>query len=522
MGGRIVTQFDKRNISMMMDLYEMTMANGYFANQQKTQKVVFDVFYRKNPDQGGYAVFAGLEQVVEYAENLHFDSADIDYFRSLNLFSEEFLQYLKEFRFTGDIYAFPEGTVMYPNEPVITVVASLIDAQLIETAILTQVNHQSLIATKTSRIVRAAQGRIVSDFGARRAHNIDAAVYGARAAYIGGASGTATVMAGQKFRIPVNGTMAHSWVMYFKDEYIKNKIFGNIEEELSQYFEVYDEYEIGTESYYCKSFSICEIFEIYGKEIDDIIIKIRSEFEGKDIDEIPKIIQDKRRLEFENYIKANYPKEKIKEILGLFKDRTNDSVIKASVSTEATVPTIYEYIVGIAWYYFSGEKINLLNSFNLTLSADFEPLIHAGGGQGDIVIYEEDKVIMLEATLMNENSQKRGEWEPVLRHSINLKIEEELNGQNRKVTSFFIAENFDYNTINIWKAIASVPLESSIYRDRFTDNVVIMPINNDELASLMDKSDEYDDIVDKVRGLFEIDNPDFDMEWRNKFIRKIL
>lgn len=175
-----MTQFDKRNISMMMDLYEMTMANGYFANQQKPQKVVFDVFYRKNPDQGGYAVFAGLEQVVEYAENLHFDSADMDYFRSLNLYSEEFLQYLKEFRFTGDIYAFPEGTVMYPNEPVITVVAPLIDAQLIETAILTQVNHQSLIATKASRIVRAAQGRSVSDFGARR---------------------------------------AHSWVMYFKDEY---------------------------------------------------------------------------------------------------------------------------------------------------------------------------------------------------------------------------------------------------------------------------------------------------------------
>ena len=139
-----MTQFDKRNISMMMDLYEMTMANGYFANQQKPQKVVFDVFYRKNPDQGGYAVFAGLEQVVEYAENLHFDSADMDYFRSLNLFSEEFLQYLKEFRFTGDIYAFPEGTVMYPNEPVITVVAPLIDAQLIETAILTSITNPLL------------------------------------------------------------------------------------------------------------------------------------------------------------------------------------------------------------------------------------------------------------------------------------------------------------------------------------------------------------------------------------------
>lgn len=308
----------------------------------------------------------------------------------------------------------------------------------------------------------------------------------------------------------------------FKDEYIKDKIFGNIEDELSQYFEVYDEYEIGIESYYCKSFSICEIFEIYGKEIDDIINEIRSEFEEKAIDEIPKIIEEKRRNEFKNYIQTNYPKEKIKEILALFKDRANDSIIKALVSTDATVPTIYEYIVGIAWYYFSGERINLLKSFNLTLSANFEPLIHAGGGQGDIVIYEEDKVIMLEATLMNENSQKRGEWEPVLRHSINLKIEEELNGQNRKVTSFFIAENFDYNTINIWKAIASVPLESSIYRDRFTDNVVIMPINNDELASLMDKSNEYDDIVDKVRGLFEIDNPNFDMEWRNKFISQIL
>lgn len=214
-----MTQFDKRNISMMMDLYEMTMANGYFIHQREPQKVVFDVFYRKNPDQGGYAIFAGLEQVIEYIENLHFDSEDLEYFRALNLFSEEFLDYLKDFRFTGDIYAFPEGTVMYPNEPIITVIAPLIEAQLVETAILAQVNHQSLIATKTSRIVRAAQGRSVSDFGARRAHNMDAAVYGARAAYIGGASGTATVLAGQQFDIPVSGTMAHSWVMYFKEEY---------------------------------------------------------------------------------------------------------------------------------------------------------------------------------------------------------------------------------------------------------------------------------------------------------------
>ncbi|NLW69852.1 MAG: nicotinate phosphoribosyltransferase [Eubacteriaceae bacterium] len=204
---------------MMMDLYEMTMANGYFADRDKDARVVFDVFYRSNPDKGGFAIFAGLEQIIEYVENLHFTAEDIAYLKGLNLFSEGFLDYLKDYRFTGDIYSFDEGTVMYPYEPVITVVASLVDAQLIETALLAQFNHQSLIATKARRIVRAAQGRAVSDFGARRAHNIDAAVYGARAAYIGGVSSTATVLAGQMFGIPVSGTMAHSWVMYYKDEF---------------------------------------------------------------------------------------------------------------------------------------------------------------------------------------------------------------------------------------------------------------------------------------------------------------
>ncbi|WP_253206028.1 nicotinate phosphoribosyltransferase, partial [Clostridium estertheticum] len=212
-------QFDKRNISMMMDLYEMTMANAYFARQNEMKRVVFDVFYRKNPDKGGFAIFAGLEQIIEYVENMHFDSDDIEYFRSVSLFSEDFLEYLRNFKFSGDIYAFKEGTIMYPNEPIITIIAPLIDAQLVETAILTQINHQSLIATKTRRIVSAAGGRAVSDFGARRAHNIDAAVYGARAAYIGGASSTSNIMAGKQFGIPVSGTMAHSWVMFYKDEY---------------------------------------------------------------------------------------------------------------------------------------------------------------------------------------------------------------------------------------------------------------------------------------------------------------
>ena len=212
-------QQDERNLTMVMDLYELTMANGYFNDEDAGARVAFDVFYRKNPDNGGFAIFAGLDQIIEYIENLHFDEDDIAYFRGLNLFNEDFLNYLANFHFSGDVYAFPEGTIMYPNEPVLTVVAPLLDAQLIETAVLLQINHQSLIATKTRRIVKAADGRSVSDFGARRAHNMDAAVYGARAAYIGGAVGSATVLAGKMFGIPVSGTMAHSWVMFYKDEF---------------------------------------------------------------------------------------------------------------------------------------------------------------------------------------------------------------------------------------------------------------------------------------------------------------
>ncbi len=209
---------DARNISMMMDLYELTMANGYFLQEQSSKKVAFDVFYRRNPDGGGFSIFAGLEQILQYLEEMHFSEEDVAYLRSLNLFDERFLQYLSTFRFHGDVYAFPEGTIMYPGEPIITVVADLVEAQMVETELLAQVNHQSLIATKANRIVRASEGRSVSDFGARRAHNNDAAIYGARACYIGGVNGTATVSAGQDFRIPVGGTMAHSWVMFYRDE----------------------------------------------------------------------------------------------------------------------------------------------------------------------------------------------------------------------------------------------------------------------------------------------------------------
>ena len=168
------------NPAMVMDLYELTMANGYFLDPgMKETKVAFDVFFRKIPDGGGFAIFAGLEQIVEYITNLHFDKDDVDYLRSLNLYSEEFLDYLEQFRFHGDVYAFEEGSVIYPNEPVITVIADIVEAQIVETEILAQFNHQSLIATKAQRVVHAAAGRVVSDFGARRAHNNDAAVFGA-------------------------------------------------------------------------------------------------------------------------------------------------------------------------------------------------------------------------------------------------------------------------------------------------------------------------------------------------------
>ena len=208
-----------RNLTMLMDFYELTMSNGYFVNGIKDTKVYFDLFYRKNPDEGGFAIVAGLQQVVEYIEGIKFESEDIDYLRSKNLFSEEFLKYLAEFKFRGDIYAIPEGTPVFPNEPLITVKGNAIEAQLVETMLLVTVNHQSLIATKTNRIVRAAKGRTVLEFGARRSQGYDGAIFGARAAYIAGAHGSATVISDELFKVPASGTMAHSWIQLFGDEY---------------------------------------------------------------------------------------------------------------------------------------------------------------------------------------------------------------------------------------------------------------------------------------------------------------
>lgn len=215
------------NLTLLTDLYELTMMQGYFKNPTD-QVVVFDAFYRKNPCEGGYAIAAGLEQIIEYVRHLHFAPDDIDYLRSLNIFDTDFLEYLRGFHFTGDIYAVPEGTVVFPREPLLKVIAPVMEAQLIETAILNLLNHQSLIATKASRVVYAAKGDGVMEFGLRRAQGPDAGLYGARAAMIGGCIGTSNVLTGQMFQVPVKGTHAHSWIMSFPDEYTAFKTYAEL------------------------------------------------------------------------------------------------------------------------------------------------------------------------------------------------------------------------------------------------------------------------------------------------------
>ena len=209
----------KENMAMLCDFYEFTMSNGYFKNGFYQKNVYFDVFFRKVPDNGGFAIAAGLEQVIDYLSELHFEPEDIDYLRERGIFDEEFLQYLSDFKFTGDVYAVPEGTPVFPNEPIMTIKAPAIEAQLVETFVLLSLNHQSLIATKANRIVRAAQGRAVLEFGSRRAQGASGAVLGARAAYIGGCAGTACTLTDELYKVPAGGTMAHSWVQMFDSEY---------------------------------------------------------------------------------------------------------------------------------------------------------------------------------------------------------------------------------------------------------------------------------------------------------------
>lgn len=232
---------DNRKLELVTDFYEFTMSNGYFAKNMNNVNAYFDVFFREIPDGGGYVIFAGLEQIIEYIQNLHFDEEDIIYLKNTNKFSNDFLNYLKNFKFSGDIWSVPEGTVVFPTEPLITVKAPLIEAQLLETMLLLLINHQSLIATKASRIVNAAKGRPVMEFGARRAHSIDAAVYGARAAIIGGCVGTSCTLTAQKYNVPASGTMAHSFIQSFDSEYEAFKAYAeNYPDDCTLLIDTYD------------------------------------------------------------------------------------------------------------------------------------------------------------------------------------------------------------------------------------------------------------------------------------------
>ena len=217
---------DNRNLTMLMDLYEMTMANGIMQSDTRDTVTYFDMFFRKIPDMGGYAIMAGIEQLIDYFNNLHFDESDIEYLKSLDLFCNEFIDYLRDFNFCCDVWAVPEGTPIFPNEPIVTVRGPAVQAMLVETMVLLTINHQSLIATKANRIVRASKGRPVMEFGARRAQGADAAYYGARAAIIGGCAGTSDIKTAKDFGTKASGTMAHSWVQLFPDEYTAFKTYA--------------------------------------------------------------------------------------------------------------------------------------------------------------------------------------------------------------------------------------------------------------------------------------------------------
>ena len=219
---------DKLNMTMLCDFYELTMGNGYLEAGLKDRITYFDIFFRDVPDHGGYAICAGLERIIAYIQDLHFSEEDIEYLRSKDLFSERFLDYLRDFKFTGDVWAIPEGTPIFPREPIITVRAPAIQAQLVETFLLLIFNHQSLVATKTNRIVRAAEGRVILEFGSRRAQGADAAIIGARAAYIGGVAGTACTISDQIYGVPAGGTMAHAWVQMFDSEYEAFKTYCEV------------------------------------------------------------------------------------------------------------------------------------------------------------------------------------------------------------------------------------------------------------------------------------------------------
>lgn len=301
------------------------------------------------------------------------------------------------------------------------------------------------------------------------------------------------------------------WIRFFDKINVEDLIFGNSTSE------EYEKYEKLLDSPFLNHLTIEEIFNYDGESIDKTISEIKDDLKLSTEEEIREEVLNKTSKAFIQYINQNYPKEKTLEILRLFSDRSNDSEIQKIVAPNTDIPTIFEYIVGIAWYHISSKKFDLFNSFNLSMSADFEPETHAGGGSGDIVIDYGNYILMIEATLMNKYAQKRGEWEPVLRHATNLTIE----NSSKEVTTLFIADELDQNTINIWRAVATVPLQSSRESDKFANKVTIMPIKNKELAEMLEQDIDDVKLLNSIKESFNQLLTDFNMEWRNDILDNI-
>ena len=275
-------------------------------------------------------------------------------------------------------------------------------------------------------------------------------------------------------------------------------------------------YENSENCYFSRNTSICQILGLNPSDVETVVNKVTNSLGTSDYEQAKKLLQDKKSIDFITHVSEKYPKEKILEILPLFSDRKNDTKIKFAVNDSASVPTIYEYIIGIAWYYISDQKFDLYKSLNLTLDANFEPVIHAGGGDGDIIINYEDLVVMLEVTLMNKQAQKRGEWEPVLRHSLNLKAD----NKGKDTLTFFIADELDFNTINIWRAVAAVPLESTTNHNQ-VDGVVIMPFTNMEIIRFLTENVNCETIIKETKESFEGIPKISDTQWRDRILERI-
>ena len=276
------------------------------------------------------------------------------------------------------------------------------------------------------------------------------------------------------------------------------------------------DYENSIDSLFYKDIDVNQIFDVTNEQMNNAIKSIKQKLNIDSIESIKKELINRNDILFKEFINSEFPLDKTIDILKMFSDRNNDKEIKEMVGSEAGIPTIYEYMIGIAWYHISNKEYDVFSSFNLTMNANFLPETHAGGGLGDIVIKYDDNVLMLEVTLMNKNAQKRGEWEPVLRHATNLTIAE----QPKKVRTFFIADELDENTINIWRAVASVPMKSTTGSNKYADNITIMPFTTSELINLMNNSIDEKRIFEFIDLSYTPLQTHFDLNWRNKILDK--